>query len=443
MAIRTEGRSDTFVAIALAATLLLWPALWNGYPLVFSDTGTYLAQAIEHYVGWDRPVFYSLFLLPLHMTLTTWPAIVVQALLIAHVLHLVRRTLLPQASVWWLVPLAGAMSVASSLPWIASQLAPDVFTGVLVLVLALLIFVPDRLALGERIWLVAFAAFMIATHLSHVLLAFLLLVVLLPFRPGGTTVVRSIAPLALAVIALVSVNLLAFGRASLAPFGNMFLLTRVIYDGPGMDALRRDCPSSGWRLCAFIDRMPTIEDDFLWREDGPVAQVGGAKLVSSEANAIIGAALRAEPSSELLAFAHNSMRQLARFATGDGLQPWPATVTPVIQRDFPQIEMSTYATSRQTVGGLTVPGWMQTLHIVTALAGVAGCCAMLLTSRHHPSSGFAAAALLALLANAAITGGLSGPHDRYQSRIMWLPPLVAVIGVASLRRPVLAPAFSR
>ena len=68
-----------YVAIALAATLLLWPALWNGYPLVFSDTGTYLAQAIEHYAGWDRPIFYSLFLLPLHMTLTTWPAIAVQA----------------------------------------------------------------------------------------------------------------------------------------------------------------------------------------------------------------------------------------------------------------------------------------------------------------------------------------------------------------------------
>ena len=91
----TEERSGTFVAIALAATLLLWPALWNGYPLVFSDTGTYLSQAIEHYLGWDRPIFYSLFLLPLHMTLTTWPAIAVQALLMAHVLHLVRRTLLP------------------------------------------------------------------------------------------------------------------------------------------------------------------------------------------------------------------------------------------------------------------------------------------------------------------------------------------------------------
>jgi hypothetical protein len=137
------------------------------------------------------------------------------------------------------------------------------------------------------------------------------------------------------------------------------------------------------------------------------------------------------------------MRQLANFATGDGLQPWPTTVAPVIQRDFPSFEMSTYATSRQTVGELAFPGWLQTLHIVTALAGVAGCCAMLVTSRHHPSSGFAAAALLALLANAAITGGLSGPHDRSQSRIMWVPPLVAVVCLASLRRPVLASAFSR
>ncbi len=81
---RTEGRTATVVAVALAATSLVWPALWNGYPLVYSDTGTYLSQAIERYLGWDRPIFYSLFLLPLHLTLTTWPVIAVQALLVAH-----------------------------------------------------------------------------------------------------------------------------------------------------------------------------------------------------------------------------------------------------------------------------------------------------------------------------------------------------------------------
>jgi hypothetical protein len=53
----TDGPRRSVVPILLSAALLLWPALWNGYPLVFSDTGTYLSQAIEHYLGWDRPVF--------------------------------------------------------------------------------------------------------------------------------------------------------------------------------------------------------------------------------------------------------------------------------------------------------------------------------------------------------------------------------------------------
>ena len=37
-----------------------------------------------------------------------------------------------------------------------------------------------------------------------------------------------------------------------------------------------------------------------------------------------------------------------------------------------------------------------------------------------------------------ITGSLSAPHDRYQSRIMWLPPFIAVLSLASLRaRPAI------
>ena len=437
MAMRTEGRTGTVAAITLAAALLLWPALWNGYPLVFSDTGTYLSQAIEHYVGWDRPIFYSLFLLPLHMTLTTWPVIAVQALLVVYVLHLVLRTLLPSSSAWWLLPLVGALTLTTSLPWFASQLTPDVFTGTLVLTLTLLVIEP--LTKRERVGLAATATFMVAAHQSHVPLAFALVLVLLPFRRfERAALLWSIAPPVLAVLALVTVNLVAFGRASPSPFGNVFLLARVIYDGPGQDALRRDCPASGWRLCAFADRLPANADDFLWRADGTVALAGGAKLVSREAGAIIAAAVFAEPGPELRAGAWNSAQQLAHFATGDGLQPWAATVTPWIDREFPRFEATWHAASRQSAGTLEVTQWMQTLHIVTALSAIAACCALLLAApRRHPASVFAIAVLVALLTNAAITGGLSGPHDRYQSRIMWLPPLIAVVGVAALRpRPV-------
>lgn len=452
MAMATEGRAATAICIILAATLLLWPAFWNGYPLVFSDTGTYLSQAIERYAGWDRPVFYSVFLLALHLTLTTWPAIVVQALLVAYVLHLLQRTLVPERPTWWLLPLTFTIAFATALPWFAAQLMPDVFTGVLVIVISLLIFVPQRLSTREQVWLVALAAFSIAAHQSHVPLALALLVVLVPLRhrlgvteaPTGTAWLRAALPLALAMIAMASVNLAAFGRASLAPFSNVFVLARVIYDGPGMDVLRRDCPGAGWRLCGFIDQFPATSDEFLWREDSPVARAGGANLVSAEANAIIGRALQAEPVAVVRALFANAMQQLMTFRAGDGLQAWPTSVTPWIQREFPAAEMARYASARQTQGALQVPEWLIALHTVTAVTGIAVSCTLLWlpTRRQHPISGVVAATLLALIVNAAITGGLSGPHDRYQSRIMWLPPLVAIIAVAS-ERSLPRAAFSR
>ena len=82
--------------LVLSFPFLLWPAVWNGYPIVFADTGTYLAQAIHRLAGWDRPVFYSVFMLPLHATVTLWPVVVVQAVLVAWILWLVCRALLPK-----------------------------------------------------------------------------------------------------------------------------------------------------------------------------------------------------------------------------------------------------------------------------------------------------------------------------------------------------------
>ena len=438
----TDPRQRTLAPILLAAALLLWPALWNGYPLVFADTGTYLSQAIERYLGWDRPVFYSLFMLPLHMTVTTWPVIVAQALLVAHTLHLVQRTLCPAFSAWWLLPGVALLTIATALPWHAAQLMPDIFTSLLVLVLALLLFVQERLSRLERIWLVAFAAFMIAAHQSHVPLVLGLLLILLPLRRwlgaanplGRRGVLTALAPPVLAMMAMLAVNVAGFGRASLSPYGNVFLLARVIYDGPGMDALHRECPRAGWRLCAYADRLPANSDDFLWGEDSPVTAAGGAKRVSAEADAIIVAALTAEPGIELRAFLTNALQQLAHFSTGDGLEPWPGTVTPRIGRDFPNSEFATYAAARQTQGALIVPAWMQVLHIAVAVISVVVCGAALPVAlrRRNIAAGFAAAVLLALLGNAAITGGLSATRDRYQSRIMWLPAVVAILSTTSL-----------
>jgi len=446
MARRSPGSASRIVIpIVMASGLLLWPALWNGYPLVFSDTGTYLSQAIHGYLGWDRPVFYSLFLYPLHLQISTWPAIVAQALLAAHMLHLLRRVLAPCASPWWLLGLAGALAVLTALPFLASELIPDLFTSLLVLALALLVLAPELLSGGERLWLALFATFMIAAHQSHPPLALALLALLAPARrwlgatpmPGRNWLWHALLPLPLACLALVAMNLIGHGRAALSPFGNVFVLARVIYDGPGMAVLARDCPAAGWRLCAFVGHFPPKADDFLWRVDSPLVLAGGAKRVSDdEADAIVLAALRAEPGAEVLAVLANTATQFVRFATGDGLRPWPETVTPWIARGFPPAEFAAYRAARQSRGELSVPPALRRLHQAAAWAGLAGCAALAVLGlrRRHLFGGFAVAVLLGVLVNAVISGGLSGPHDRYQSRVIWLPVLLVLLAVPNLLR---------
>ena len=435
-------------AIVLAAILLAWPSMWNGYPLVFSDTGTYLSQAIHHYLGWDRPAIYSLFLYPLHFQFSLWPVVAAQALLTACTLHLTRRVLWPQAPDWFLPAAAFGLAVCTSLPWHVSQVMPDVFTPLLVIAMTLLILAPDRLSRPELVWLTLFATFMIAAHQSHVPLALALLVGLLPLRhwlgaaPRGPERWQrhwiAMLPPLVACLALVAMNAVGHGRVSLSPFGNVFLLARVIEDGPGMIALRENCPAAGWRLCDELDRLPATSDDFLWRDDGALARAGGAKQVSAEASAILVAAWRADPVGIVGAFFTHFGQQAMAFATGDGLEAWPRTVTPWIERDFPGSEQNAYAASRQTAGKMAVPDWLGQLHVIVAASGIAGCGGLLLRRRRDLASGFAVAALLAVLCNAAITGGLSGPHRRYQSRIVWLPAFVVMLAIPSMWRGSLA-----
>ncbi len=409
---------------------------------MFSDTGTYLSQALNHYLGWDRPVFYSFFLLPLHMGLTTWPVVAVQALIAAWVLRIVCRTLLPARPRWWLLVPALVLSIATSLPWLAAELMPDVFTGLLVLALALLILVPERLG-SDAAKLTILAIFAITAHLSHLPLALAVIAVLLPLRRrlgawaplDGLAAGRVLgAPLA-AVVALVGVNLLGHGTPALAPYGNVFLLARVIYDGPGRDVLARACPGAGWRLCAASNQLPATADDFLWSPDSPLNEAGEGTRIRAEASRVVSAALRAEPGTELTAVLDNTLRQLVLFRSGDGLRAWPATVTPWIRRDFPRFEQRAYAASRQSDGRLLLPSWLGSLHVAAGAAGVLASLAFLpgLLRRRNVLAGVIVAVMVALLANAAITGALSGPHARYQSRVMWLPVLTMLLAAGADR----------
>ncbi|MSP02658.1 MAG: hypothetical protein EXR07_16645 [Acetobacteraceae bacterium] len=426
---------------------LLWPAIWNGYPIVFADTGTYLSQAMHRYLGWDRPAFYSLFIFPLHLRLTTWPVILVQSCLTVLVLDLTRRAF--GVSRWWLLAVAVFLAGATWLPWMVSELMPDVFTPLLVLLLGCLVFAPAAFRMWERVGMTALAAFMISAQQSSVPLSLALLGVFIPLRWFSARHRRPMfAPVlapAFAIAALLAMNAVGHGRLAISPYGNVFLLARVIYDGPGMAVLRRDCPASGWRLCAWLDRFPPTSDEFLWDSTSPILLAGGHKAVSADADAIIHAAARTDPVGLLRAIWVNAAEQLSRFESGDGLEAWDKQVGSLIDAEFPLRESAAYRQARQQHGVLSVPAPLVTAHGAAAVAGIVLAIVLLpLARRRQPVvAGFLAIALLTLPVSAAITGGLSTPHDRYQSRIVWLPACVALLSLPALlgrrRHPVHAP----
>ncbi len=103
----------------------------------------------------------------------------------------------------------------------------------------------------------------------------------------------------------------------------------------------------------------------------------------------------------------NTLEQLASFASGDGLTPWPTQVSPWIEQDFPAREAASYASARQQAGALTVPGMLADLHHAVSLIGIVACALLLprAFTRRAPCAGFLVAVLIALPVSAAITGG--------------------------------------
>ena len=290
----------------------------------------------------------------------------------------------------------------------------------------------DHRGMTRRLCLLALTTFAIAAQQSSLFLVLTLLPCLIALNPRAWRVL--VLPPAIAITALIAVNLAGHGRAAISPFGNVFLLARVIYDGPGLAVLQRDCPASGWRLCPWRDQLPPTSDDFLWQPNSPIILSGGHKVISAEAGAIISAALWQAPGLEARAALANAAEQLTRFDSGDGLEPWPQQVTTWIERDFPAWESATYAASRQARGLLAIPPWLGQLHRAVAITGILASLVLLpLTTRRHAAAAkLLLVVLIALPLSAAITGGLSTPHDRYQSRIIWLPAWVAFLSAGAL-----------
>src|SRR6185437_3111733 len=174
-------------AVILSIALLIAPALWNGFALLQWDSGGYLARWYEGYLVPSRAVVYGL-MLNASAPLAFWPVLLLQSALTIWIFALMLRAHGLGARPLLLLGIVAALSVFTTLPWLTSILLTDIFCGLSVMALYLLLLRDETLKRYERASLIALIAVSAATHNATlaVLLGLLAAATLSRFVRGGS-----------------------------------------------------------------------------------------------------------------------------------------------------------------------------------------------------------------------------------------------------------------
>ena len=429
-------RSATIAAMAL---VLVAPALWNGFPLIYPDTGGYLERPLLGTLELGRSALYGAFLLA-GAPLSFWPNIAIQALVMAWLIVLVLRAhgfARPALALGSVIVLA----LTTSLPWFASQLMPDVFFPAGVLAIYLLAFHSTMLRTSERAALMILIVFAVASHMALLGLALGLVLALFILRtfpiirlPPVRAGLPALALMLGLVIAPLS-NLAITGKFAFTPGGASFFFNRLVEDGIVTRYLDESCPDATLRICAYRADISTGYDDWLWKNDTPFWKLGGWQGYSDEQRRIILATFVSDPVAHFTAALRATLLQIVSFNTEVAFLAGENGYTIGTIRDrLPLLYPGLMAARQQATPFNVAP--LNVIHIPVAALSILALTAMLIWRRRFPDRAIALAAtvLFALVINAAVCGVFSHAADRYQSRLVSIAPLALMIVALSRRR---------
>jgi hypothetical protein len=428
------------VAAVLAATLiLLAPALWNGFPLVEYDTGGYLARWFEGTLEVSRSTVYGLFLVALGRP-DFWPAVVVQAGLTVWVLALVLRAHRLGHRPLVLLTMVALLSVATTLPWIASILLTDIFAGLGVLALYLLVLHAGTLTRWERAALVVLIGFSAATHSATLAVMLALLAAAAVIALSGRWIAaaaaavtmrgvgRGVAALALGPVMLLAANYAVAGQLAWTPGGIALSFGRMLQDGIVARFLADHCPDPRFKLCDHRGELPNDTDEFFWGQS-IFDRLGRFEGLNDEMRTIVLESLRDYPLWQIEAAASAAVRQLLAVRTGEGVLNSNWHTYGIVERFTPSA-LPAMRAARQQKGELDFK-IVNLVHVPIALASMALLLVVIVLAFRQPRfadlGALAATAALALLANAVVCGVLANPHDRYGVRLVWIATLVIAL----------------
>lgn len=439
LATRRPFASTSAVAwIAATAGMIaamLAPAIWNGFPIIFPDTGGYFTAPMVQQMANGRSALYGLFLI-LGIPLAFWPSVIAQAALMAWLIVVNLRVNGLGGRPYLALGIVVLLCIGTSLPWFAGQLMPDILFPAAVLSLYLLACADAALARWERWLLGAVIAFAMASHMAAAGMAVAVLVAMALTHIRQLALPRARLTLAAASVATGLVlcpvsNLLLTGSFAFTPGGSTFLFGRLVEDGMITRYLNDHCPDPTIRLCDYKDEIQEDADSWLWWGGSPLQKMGGWDAYEPEAKRIIHATLTEYPLAHATTAFNAAVAQLFSFQTEVGIDDNGPTRW-AFEEFIPKLYPALLAARQQAEPFDVEP--LNLLHVPVAYLALAAMLLAMIFRRRlglsERSFALCLTLLAALAANAVICGVFSHPVDRYQSRLVLLAPFVVAIVAA-------------
>ncbi len=429
----------TAVTIFLGAIILLLAGFINGFPIVYSDTSTYLASGFELETPFDRPMTYGLFLWLTSLNgVSLWTVIFAQGLITSYLIFNLVKLCVPHFKhIHFLhILVVIFLSALTSLSWTVSQLIADIFTPIALMSLVLL--AVGSFSRKKKGLLYVIFLFATAMHMSHVTLNVVLIAAVLLLRYLNVFGIKEqikVSPLIIC-LGLSLLSILTMGSA-VSKSKHGFLMGAMVEHGITKKYLDENCPEKDYAFCAYKDSLPEKAWVFLWDENSPFYKMGGWKATKQEFNQIIYSTLT-DPTYILLHIKESikaTADQLVKFKIGDGNGAF-LSETRLYERmeQYTHHDMKTYESSLQNSQGLTFLNTYNTVLSGIIILSLLGVIFLLFTLSYLDKTVVAALfiLLLGVVVNSWACGTLANAIDRLGSKVIWLVPLIVIIGTISI-----------
>lgn len=429
--------------VLMGTFILSLIGFYNGYPLVYSDTGAYIMSGFANEFLIDRPIFYGYFIRFFSFKTSLWFVIIVQNLLTAFVLYeLFRYVCIKHIKVKYLTTLV-ILTFCSGIAWYSNQIMPDFFTPLLIISLFLLIF-NVNLSRKKTIIFSILIVFYALTHYSHLLIGPLLVFSLLIIRIINKhksnykkiALKRYILPLMLSCSPwiIIPVTNYSYGNGFVVSgASHVFLMANINEKGILKPFLDENCekkPYKDCKLCEQKDILPKDVASFICSDK--ILKNQDEWLASKEDyNKIINGTF--SNGKYLLDHLYISVfygfSQLMQNRIGEGLGSYQEST---LYWRF-EHEYNSYHNSRQNIWNVgvinfdTINMLQRLLLIVSFLFFVISFFSQLYQKLTFTNTVFIIAIISGIIINAFITANLSAVYSRLQARVIWLFPLAIII----------------